>query len=1276
MSGGGSCGCGQANCGCCEGIRALTPRAIHNRPGLGALDVRIGTHGSFLATMKARLTSHVLEPGRTRPLAGLRVRDDDAAIALLEGWASVADVLTFYQERIVNEGYLRTATEMRSVHGLAGLVGYTPRPGVAASVLLSYTVDEKASDEVIIPKGARSQAVPGPGELPQYFETSQDLPARAAWNRLGVRQTEPLWWRMGIIEGAREDERELYLAGTATRLQPGDPLLAMTRSDVSKDGGGGEDRWSRRAVLRVMAVHADIEADRTRIRVELWAPPTPPAPPPAPSPSPPPAHDNVAELRANAPAGKIAARIVALLDGLPAPGTDPREARMRLTRMRAAVATELARAQGLSAPRLRAWAVRVDDMLAAAISPDVPPHEPPQRCRVETLVERLAVRPAAAPTGELKLEGSLKSRFEPAGDAGLTMLSRTSPDLGAQLAAGLAGCVADAEPPIRVFALRLRANLFGHNAPKQRKTVTSLETTTTLSSTSPPAQRITTSEIGEWPIVSPGAVGGTGAAGFIRREQPDRLYLDGGHDGILPRSWLFVDMTGVTDFRPSPGNSPITAVARSGSVLVAQVASVQSKTTRADYGMVGGVTRLVFEGQDRWIVLATDAELIANNRRLLQQQIADQDYEVIRGTTVYAVSEELALAESPIGGDVCVPDTSEFIELDGLYLGLEPGRCVTVSGERTDIDDTVGVTGVEPAMIAAVAHDVRAAGADVEPWTHAVRRVQGAVRRSIPAARTAATQQRAAAGPIPVPIPAPMSFVIAEDTILNGFALVGTPFAQFRLEAAPAHGTATVDAVTGAFEYRPAADFNGVDGFSINLVDPTGRATTIAVQVTVTPVDDAPGPAGPQDFDVDERGFELPGKFPGDRLHTFIWLDKPLSYCYRRASLAIHANVVKATHGESQQEILGNGDGAKPYQTIALKHAPLTWLPSPTPEGAEDTLDVYVNNIRWNGVASFTDLPPTARAYMVRTDHKGVSSVVFGDGREGARLPTGGQNVAARYRSGIGKAGNVRAGQIQQLVTRPLGVKEVVNPYRASGGADPDSVDQTRANAPLATAALGRLVATRDYADFARTFAGIGKADAIEFSDGRRSIVHVTVAGQDDIPIDPGSDLMAALRSAFRDLGDPFQAVVIEPRELILLVVQATLRIDADRLWEPVVTAVRAALLAAFGFERRSLGQGIAASEILKVIQAVDGVAMVDLDVFGGLRTTAAAAAGRRPLTPSEIAAAMSELIADTARHGVKSKVDARRAGREGAALRPADIVVLSPDVAATLVLNRIKEPA
>ena len=179
-------------CGCCEGMEKVVPLSTANRPYLNALTYRVGTHPTFLETMVAGLTDHYLdiaqetgEIKRICPLQDLTVRSlDDPSIAMLDAWATVADVLTFYQERIANEGYLRTATERRSILELARLVGYNLRPGVSASVFLAFNL-ENGYDLTIDP-GMRVQSLPGPGELPQSFETGEPLEARAAWNSLQV----------------------------------------------------------------------------------------------------------------------------------------------------------------------------------------------------------------------------------------------------------------------------------------------------------------------------------------------------------------------------------------------------------------------------------------------------------------------------------------------------------------------------------------------------------------------------------------------------------------------------------------------------------------------------------------------------------------------------------------------------------------------------------------------------------------------------------------------------------------------------------------------------------------------------------------------------------------------------------------------------------------------------------------------------------------------------------------------------------------------------------
>ena len=97
------------------------------------------------------------------PLRALTTRDtSDPTIALLDAWAIVADVLTFYRERLTNEGYLRTAQDGRALRELAALVGFQPRPGVSASAYLAYALDKDAAP-VVIPQRAKAQTIPRAG---------------------------------------------------------------------------------------------------------------------------------------------------------------------------------------------------------------------------------------------------------------------------------------------------------------------------------------------------------------------------------------------------------------------------------------------------------------------------------------------------------------------------------------------------------------------------------------------------------------------------------------------------------------------------------------------------------------------------------------------------------------------------------------------------------------------------------------------------------------------------------------------------------------------------------------------------------------------------------------------------------------------------------------------------------------------------------------------------------------------------------------------------------
>ncbi|VWX50893.1 putative baseplate assembly protein [Novosphingobium sp. 9U] len=1074
MSFGCGCGCGavsDASCGCCDGVQALVPEAHENRPGLSQLSTRIGTHGTFLASLQARLTSHVLahevfsagqptETVTTRPLAKLTARSDDAVPALLDAWACAADVLTFYQERIANEGYLRTARQGRSLHELASLPGYMPRPGLGSSTCLAFELDPLARAPIVIPAGTRAQSIPGQGQTPQSFETSDDFAASGAWNRLPMRQTRPQ-----DLHDVRDGT--LWLEGTATRLKAGLPLL------ISADGA--EPR-----PFRIVRVEEQPDRQRTRITLERWA-----------------KSGQVAmSLLADAPQDTALAEVKATLARV-----DDDDA-AEWARLHASVGELLHRR--LSPPS-RAWLKQASEVAATKL----PAAESPPALVINgvsgggssgeddqdtDLWERLLARPSVPLASAERLSHNARDELSANSGGTFSLLSAANPQLANNLAPALAGVQrADEQPALRVYALRVQAGAFGRNFPRPSGTAQYKPTDSAV---------ITyVAELPDWSIVRP-----------RHSEEESVLHLDGAYDTILPGSWLLLDCAAVSLAHSS--------VAPTGETIVAQARRVFPKLTRAEYGQSGESTEVEIDRP--WLKYGdedddSDSPSI-NHLAMASQPSGDDSFAIVRRTAIYAASEELALAEAPVADPVC--DGTQGLALDVLAMGIEPGRLIALRGERADVPGVTGLEGAEIAMIAAVSHS-------------------------------------------------------------------------------------TPDQAVGEVE--------------------KGHVTASHSYTTVT-------------------------------------LERPLSYCYRRETLQVYGNVVRATQGQTRREPLGNGDATVANQAFALKHAPVTHLPAVNARGSRSTARVYVEDVEWARAESFIDLGPEDRVFVESVLPDGSTAIRFGDGREGARLPSGTLNVAAIYREELGASGNLRAGQIAQLADRPLGVREVVNPVAATGGADPEGPDLVRRNVPIASAALGRLVALSDYADFARGFAGIEKATTTIVPAGGRRLVHLTLGGIDDAPVDLDSELMRTLRRSLRELGDPAVPLQVATRALLPVVIEARVAIAQDRLWERVSSDVRAALARALGYHARDFGQAMAASEIIALIQGVPGVTRVDLDVFGTLP----------PLSASDVPTpdAIAEGIALLEQVAPVIRPAPARMGPDGT-IQPAQLVTLVGSGAQTIALNQ-----
>ncbi|MEH1924299.1 putative baseplate assembly protein [Nostoc sp.] len=950
----------KSSCGCCEGVEILTPKSVANQSNLYTLAYRVGTHASFLETMKARLGD-----SKFPSLKHLKTRDpQDPSLALLDAWATVADVLTFYQERIANEGYLRTAIERRSLMELARLVDYAHSPGVSASVYLAFTIEDGYNLE--IPAGLSSQSLPDSGESPEFFETSQKLQAYAHLNQIKPRIGKAL--QVSLTTAATLNQ--LYLDGVNTNLKPNDPLLLIFG-----------DTEAEQVLRRVQIIEPQPDENRTKVTFQV--------PPKVPQ-----------QLIVDGSSANI--REQRIKQVIKPPSIQP------------ANALEMERTnQQIFAPEKN----EINSQLINTLNPGF-----------NTAIHQILTRDKVNSSNQLK----------------------------------------------RIESLGIKAAPFGNDVPLKQ----------------------VSDQYEEWqiagvhqPILS--STNQTNVSSTLPAELRNILALDTQYDEIVPGSWLAIERVDDSE------------------ISVYQVIKVEN-ISKIAYNIVARITQLTLD------------------KPWLKEQ--DTSLDVMRKTTVYLKSD-LNLVEKPIDlkdvpssqdslAEQVKIELDNEIELDNLYEGLQPGRWLIISGERSDISDVNDVWTSEVVMLCRVRQDINQ-----------------------------------------------------------------------------------------------------------NL--------------------------------------------PDDKPHTFLKFARPLAYSYKPETVTIYGNVVKATHGETRTEVLGSGDGTKANQQFTLSQPPLTYLPAPIPSGIASTLEVYVNDVRWQEVENLIQLSPTDYAYVTQTDSHHSTTIIFGNGKHGARLPSGTENVKVIYRTGIGQAGNVAAKKITQLTMQPLGLSGVLNPIAATGGADPESHDEIRRNAPLEVISLNRAVSVPDYANFALTFTGIGKANAQRLSNGSRQIVHITIAGADDIHIDRNSDLYRSFVQALYQFGDPYQPLKVEIRELMLLIISANVRILANYQWASVALTIRTALFDKFSFEHQELGQDVVLSKVITTIQQVPGVNYVDVDILDSVSETEAQ-------NPDSLNIKLQELgkLGMTRRNGQpKQWIPVNLANFDSIAnqLIPAQLAILSPKVPDTLILKELK---
>jgi hypothetical protein len=302
-------------------------------------------------------------------------------------------------------------------------------------------------------------------------------------------------------------------------------------------------------------------------------------------------------------------------------------------------------------------------------------------------------------------------------------------------------------------------------------------------------------------------------------------------------------------------------------------------------------------------------------------------------------------------------------------------------------------------------------------------------------------------------------------------------------------------------------------------------------------------------------------------------------------------------------------------------------LPDIFVSGPEPTL--------WHPQRDLIGSGPTVQDFVVEVENDGSASLRFGDGIRFGAEPKEGSQYRATYRVGSGAAGNVGWESIAHVVGGDPAISRVWNPLPASGGVDPENLEEVRQRAPFAfQLEQQRAVTAADYAAFATRYPDPNAPDVLQAEatfrwTGSWYTVFVTPDRAGGEPVDDG------FRKALRRALEPYRMVghdlEVEAPISVPLELDMTVCVSDDHFRGDVQSALLGIFnnralpdgrLGLFHPDRFRFGQTVYLSPFVAAAQGVDGVQSVRVDTFQrwGVAGSQALDAGALTLHALEIA--------------------------------------------------------
>lgn len=280
----------------------------------------------------------------------------------------------------------------------------------------------------------------------------------------------------------------------------------------------------------------------------------------------------------------------------------------------------------------------------------------------------------------------------------------------------------------------------------------------------------------------------------------------------------------------------------------------------------------------------------------------------------------------------------------------------------------------------------------------------------------------------------------------------------------------------------------------------------------------------------------------------------------------------------------------------------------------------------WSFVDSLSEYGPSALKFTTAIDELGKTSIVFGDGINGA-IPPYGQVISALYKVSVGSAGNLAENTIEEVTFIPgnnvpeaVSYLAVTNAAASYGGADGDDNDQIRSKVKKAISAQRRAITLADYESLASLVSQVGRVKA---TSSIYTSVNLYLQTQNDGSITPGikSGSTTATWNSVASAVSSYMASKIPAGTTLSVVAPTyvdfyvTLTIVAKPSYKnsEVSRNIRASFINAgglFAYESVEFGQAVAYSAVIAKAQGIDGVLSVGVTKFNTDNTSSVSTAG------------------------------------------------------------------